>query len=76
VVLAGGMFQADDRAFYERIEGGVAAVAPAALVRRVTAPPVVGAALLGLDRIGAAPTAPEVEKRLRDQLTLERIARN
>jgi len=75
VVLAGGMFRAHDPAFYDRIELGIAAVAPAAVVCRVTAPPVVGAALLGLDRLGAAPAAPEVEQRLRDQLTLERIAR-
>jgi N-acetylglucosamine kinase-like BadF-type ATPase len=74
VVLAGGMFRADDPAFYERIESRVAAVAPAAVIRRMTAPPVVGAALLGFDRLGGAPAAPDVEQRLRAQLTLERIA--
>jgi N-acetylglucosamine kinase-like BadF-type ATPase len=74
VVLAGGMFRADDPVFYDRIERGITAVAAAAVVRRMTAPPVVGAALLGFDRLGAAPAAPEVEQRLRGQLTLERIA--
>jgi N-acetylglucosamine kinase-like BadF-type ATPase len=74
VVLAGGMFRADDPIFYDRIARGVAAVAPAGVVCRMTAPPVVGAALLGLDRLGGAPAAPDVEQRLREQLTLERIA--
>jgi len=74
VVLAGGMFRADDPAFYARIESVITAVAPAALVCRMTAPPVVGAALLGLDRLAGSPAAPQVERRLREQLTLERLA--
>ncbi len=45
-------------------------VAPAARLRQVTAPPVVGAALLGLDRLGAAPGA---AGRLRASLTHERL---
>jgi N-acetylglucosamine kinase-like BadF-type ATPase len=50
VVLGGGVFSADDPAFYARIEAGVRAVAPRASIVRLTAPPVLGAALLGLDR--------------------------
>ena len=53
VVLGGGVFQATDPAFYARIEAGVRAVAPAASIVRLTAPPVLGAALLGLDRLAA-----------------------
>jgi N-acetylglucosamine kinase-like BadF-type ATPase len=74
VVLAGGMFRADDPPFFERVVGGIKAVAPAARLHRLTAPPVVGAALLGLDRLRGSATPPEIEGRLRDALTHERIA--
>ncbi|HEV8652928.1 MAG TPA: BadF/BadG/BcrA/BcrD ATPase family protein [Actinomycetes bacterium] len=70
VVLGGGLFHRDDPAFIERIRAGIATVAPAARLRQVTAPPVVGAALLGLDRLGARPEAAE---RLRATLTHERL---
>ncbi|HYT26724.1 MAG TPA: BadF/BadG/BcrA/BcrD ATPase family protein, partial [Actinomycetota bacterium] len=70
VVLGGGLFHRDDPAFIERIRAGIAKVAPAARLRQVTAPPVVGAALLGLDRLGAAPGA---AGRLRASLTHERL---
>jgi N-acetylglucosamine kinase-like BadF-type ATPase len=70
VVLGGGLFQRPAPAFVERIRAGVAAVAPAARLRRVTVPPVVGAALLGLDRLGAPPGAGE---RLRATLTRGRL---
>ena len=69
VVLAGGVFRADDPAFYAAIEAGVAAVAPRARVVRLTAPPVLGAALIGLDRISRdRVTAPDVEARLRREM--------
>jgi N-acetylglucosamine kinase-like BadF-type ATPase len=74
VVLAGGMFRAHDPAFFDRIESGVAAVAPAATVCRLTAPPIVGAALLGFDRLHGAPAPPDLEERLRASLTHERLA--
>ncbi|HYK94713.1 MAG TPA: BadF/BadG/BcrA/BcrD ATPase family protein [Candidatus Dormibacteraeota bacterium] len=69
VVLAGGVFQADDPIFYGEIEAGVLAVAPRARIVRLTAPPVLGAALIGLDRLskdGATPAA--VDARLRAAL--------
>ena len=66
VVLGGGVFQATDPAFYARIEAGVKAVAPRATVVRLTAPPVLGAALLGLDRLAASgSTEPAADARLR-----------
>jgi N-acetylglucosamine kinase-like BadF-type ATPase len=66
VVLGGGVFQATDPAFYARIEAGVKAVAPAASVVRLTAPPVLGAALLGLDRLAHSGAAdPVAEARVR-----------
>ncbi len=73
VVLAGGVFQAEDRVFFERIESGITAVAPAARVSRLVAPPVVGAALLGLDRLAGGATLPNVERRLRAELTAQRL---
>ena len=58
VVLAGGVFRARDAAFYARLEEGVRAAMPRARLCRLMAPPVVGAALLALDRLpGAAPDA-------------------
>jgi N-acetylglucosamine kinase-like BadF-type ATPase len=51
VILAGGVFAARDDAFEERIRDGVRRVAPHATVRRSDALPVLGAALLGLDRL-------------------------
>jgi N-acetylglucosamine kinase-like BadF-type ATPase len=75
VVLAGGMFRPEDPLFFKRIGEGIAAVAPAAQVCRLTAPPIVGAALLGFDRLQGSPTPTELEHHLRAQLTHERLSR-
>jgi N-acetylglucosamine kinase-like BadF-type ATPase len=72
VVLGGGVFRNRDKAFYQRIRGGLAAVAPRATIRRVTGPPIVGAALIGLDALGAAEGA---RSRARDRLTHARFSR-
>jgi N-acetylglucosamine kinase-like BadF-type ATPase len=73
IVLAGGVFQAHDPLLYERLEAGIRTVAPAAALVRLTAPPVVGAALIGLDRVHGGTTPPEAEARLRGALTRERL---
>ena len=52
VVLGGGVFRTDEVGFYDRIRAGIAGRAPRATVRRLEAPPVSGAALLGLDALG------------------------
>jgi N-acetylglucosamine kinase-like BadF-type ATPase len=70
VVLGGGLFHGETPTFLERIRSGIVGVAPAARLTQLTVPPVVGAALLGLDRLGAAPGAAE---RLRATLTHERL---
>jgi hypothetical protein len=70
VVLGGGVLRRDDPAFLDRIRAGIAGVAAAARVRQATDPPVVGAALLGLDRLGAPPGA---AGRLRATLTDDRL---
>jgi N-acetylglucosamine kinase-like BadF-type ATPase len=62
VVLGGGVLIARDPALMRGIEERLAAAAPLARLRITTVPPVVGAALLGLDRCGSAP---EAESRLR-----------
>jgi len=54
VVLGGGVFRNDEPKFYERIRAGIAAIAPRARVVRLSAPPVAGAALLGLDLLAGS----------------------
>jgi N-acetylglucosamine kinase-like BadF-type ATPase len=66
VVLGGGVFDTDDDGFHSRVEMGVHAVAPKAELIRLDAPPVLGAALIGLDAIGATQAAKD---HLRDALT-------
>jgi N-acetylglucosamine kinase-like BadF-type ATPase len=63
IVLGGGIFQTTEPEFYARIDRGVASAAPHARVHRLEARPVLGAALLGLDRLDAGPAA---ERRLRE----------
>jgi N-acetylglucosamine kinase-like BadF-type ATPase len=60
VVLGGSVFRTSDDAFHERVRAGIRAAIPAARVVRLAEPPVLGAALLGLDRLalsGAAAAA-------------------
>ena len=73
VVLAGGVFRTTNEAFHARIRAGIAAIAPRAEVRLLDAPPVVGAALLGLDALGK--TSPAAEVRLRSSLVEAAIVR-
>ena len=62
VVLGGGVFRAEDQAFHERLRAAVLEAAPAARIVRLEAPPVLGAALLGLERLrGAAVAEDEAE---------------
>jgi N-acetylglucosamine kinase-like BadF-type ATPase len=57
VVLGGGVFRNAFEPFFRRIEEGIRATAPKATVRVLTAPRVVGAALLALDHLGATGAA-------------------
>ena len=61
VVLAGGIFRTEDRAFYDRITTGLAARAPHAEIRRLSGPPVIGALLLGLDALAEGSAAERAE---------------
>ena len=68
VVLGGGVFRTPDAAFRSRIESGVQAIAPRARLVRSEAPPVAGAALLGLDALGAGVADAAVGARVRTAL--------
>jgi N-acetylglucosamine kinase-like BadF-type ATPase len=57
VVLGGGVFDTTDEGFHARVATGVHAVAPEARLVRLDAPPVLGAALIGLDMIEASAEA-------------------
>jgi len=66
VVLAGGVVRTENHDFFARIDERVRAAAPNARVHRLTEPPVVGAALLGMDRIRHPAAA---EARLRREVS-------
>ena len=72
VILGGGVFRSNDQRFIKRIQAGIATVAPYAVIRKLEAPPVLGAALIGLDAVKA--TRPALA-RLRAALTHQRLAR-
>jgi N-acetylglucosamine kinase-like BadF-type ATPase len=57
VVLAGGVIRTGDEVFFERIAQQLHRRAPRARILRLTEPPVVGAALLALDRLSVSPGA-------------------
>jgi N-acetylglucosamine kinase-like BadF-type ATPase len=62
VVLGGGLLRARNPLLTSEITERITAAAPRAAVIIVAVPPVMGAALLGLDHVGAGP---EAERRLR-----------
>ncbi|TAN32422.1 ATPase [bacterium] len=70
VVLGGGVFRSRDKRLLTRVRTGIEAIAPKADLRLLEAPPVLGAALIGLDEVGAGPLARE---RLRVVLTHKRL---
>lgn len=59
VVLGGSVLAAGHPQLNDRIAAGLAERAPRARIRVITAPPVLGAGLLGLDALGAPPGAYE-----------------
>jgi N-acetylglucosamine kinase-like BadF-type ATPase len=69
VALGGGVLTAGHRILLDAIAQGLAAQVPHAVARVVEAPPILGAALLGLDRVRAATSAHE---RLRKCFAAER----
>lgn len=71
VVLGGGIVRSGDGRFNGRVESGILATAPAARISMLHAPPVVGAALLGLDLLTAGASA---QRKVRGTLTQERFS--
>jgi N-acetylglucosamine kinase-like BadF-type ATPase len=71
VVLGGGIVRSGDARFRGRIEGGILSTAPAAQISMLHTPPVVGAALLGLDLLSAGASA---QRNVRGTLTQERFS--
>jgi hypothetical protein len=65
VVLGGGVLRAGNSHLLGAVEAGLVEVAPLAAVRATSSPPIVGAALLGLDALAAGPDA---QVRLRAEL--------
>jgi N-acetylglucosamine kinase-like BadF-type ATPase len=65
VLVGGGLMRAADARLLGRIERGLRAVSQAIVLRRTSQAPIVGAALLGLDAVGADETA---QSRLRTEL--------
>ena len=71
VVLTGGVFRANDRAFYERLEIAVRSSVPQARIHRLRTRPVLGAALIGLDEVRAK-RGGAAERRLRREFEARR----
>jgi N-acetylglucosamine kinase-like BadF-type ATPase len=57
VVVGGGLMRGADSELLGRIESGLQRIGPRLVLRRTSVPPIVGAALLGLDAIGAGADA-------------------
>jgi N-acetylglucosamine kinase-like BadF-type ATPase len=67
VLLGGGLLQASNGRLLGAIEAGLHAVAPTAILRQASSPPVLGAGLLALDELGAGAGA---QDRFRRELAL------
>ncbi len=74
IVVGGGLMRAADAELISRIEAGLREIGADLVLRRTTLPPIVGAALLGLDAVGAGPDA---QQRAREELVtaVERVER-
>jgi N-acetylglucosamine kinase-like BadF-type ATPase len=59
IVVGGGLMRAADAELVARLETALSGVGPRLRLRRTSLPPIVGAALLGLDAVGALPAAQE-----------------
>ena len=59
VLLGGGLLQAGNARLLQAIEAGLSEVGPEISARVIEAPPIVGAALLALDEVGAGESAKE-----------------
>ena len=65
VVLGGGLLQSGNRRLLDRIDAGLQELRPRVSMRVASSRPIVGAALVGLDRLGASA---EAKARVREEL--------
>jgi hypothetical protein len=65
VLLGGGLIQSGDGRLGSAVEDELHRLAPKVSVSATSSPPIVGAALLGLDELGAPP---EALRRVREEL--------
>ena len=65
MLLGGGLLRAGDGRVLAGVEAALRSAAPEATVRTTTSAPIVGAALLALDRLGAGV---EAQRRVRREL--------
>jgi N-acetylglucosamine kinase-like BadF-type ATPase len=65
VLLGGGLLQSGNGRLSSAVEQELRRAAPCVTVKATSSPPIVGAALLGLDAIGASP---EAQQRVREEL--------
>ena len=68
MVLAGGVFRTAEPGFHDRLEARIAETIPGTTLIRLVEPPVLGAVLIGLDRLAGRAVAPDVEARARAAL--------
>lgn len=75
VVLGGGIVRSDCKVFHDAVRAGIAQAAPHAHVIIMNEPPVIGAALLGLDQIEhrSPRSARAATTRVRKMLTVDRL---
>jgi N-acetylglucosamine kinase-like BadF-type ATPase len=66
IVLGGGLFQSGDGPLLDAVRSELEEVGPALMLRATASAPIVGAALLGLDALGASA---EAKARVREELT-------
>ena len=74
VVLAGGTFRTSDPGFLERIRAGILERLPGARIETLEAPPVLGAALIGLDALDGGRVT-DAGRRIADALNADGISR-
>ena len=66
ILLGGGLLRTADGRLVDAVRAGLEDVSPQLTVHATASPPIVGAALLGLDELGASPAA---KARAREELT-------